>query len=304
MPYTAQITRSTPSCFLFMIDQSGSMQDVIDPTNVTPLSTPRVVDGRTYTHTANGRTKAIAVSDVINRFLMNLVLRCTREEGVRNFFDVGIIGYSGHGSSMKAGSVLGGALEDRDLVPISDLANNPMRIEEKNKKVEDGSGGLVNQKVKFPIWIEPYAQGGTPMSSGFNIAKEILEKWVDAHSSSFPPILINITDGEWTDNDPSGIVSQIRDLSTEDGNVLVFNIHFSADDGKPIEFPDSEDVLTNDYARNLFQISSVLPAQVVSAAKTNGYQVNEFSRGFAYNADLTQLIQFIDIGTSNTQSLR
>ena len=52
MPYTAEISRANPSCFLFLIDQSGSMQDVMDPSNVQPMDAPMTVDGRTYTHTA------------------------------------------------------------------------------------------------------------------------------------------------------------------------------------------------------------------------------------------------------------
>ena len=30
MAYSAEISRSNPSCFLFLIDQSGSMQDAVD----------------------------------------------------------------------------------------------------------------------------------------------------------------------------------------------------------------------------------------------------------------------------------
>ena len=304
MPYTAQINRANPSCFIFLIDQSGSMQDVMDPTNIVPMQSPYTIDGRTYTHTANGRTKASVVSDALNRFLMNLVLRCTREDGVRDYFDIGVIGYGGQGSNAGAASAFGGNLAGKNLVPLSDIGKNPIRVEEKSKKVEDGAGGLVNQKFKIPIWLEPLAHGGTPMAEGFQLAKDLLDPWVQNHPDCFPPIIINITDGEWTGEEPNNIVSEITNLSTSDGNVLVFNIHISADGGKPNEFPSKEDELTNDFAKQLFRISSVLPAQVTSAAKLAGYAVNEFTRGFVFNADMTQLVQFIDIGTSNTRDLR
>src|SRR5687768_2341443 len=87
------ITRDSPGLIVFAIDQSGSMQDVMDPTNVQAMATPQTIDGRTYTHTANGQTKAQAVSDAVNRLLQNLVNRCTRSDGVRDYFSVGVIGY-------------------------------------------------------------------------------------------------------------------------------------------------------------------------------------------------------------------
>jgi hypothetical protein len=90
MSYSAEISRHNPSCFLFLIDQSGSMEDVIDPTNVQQLDKPVQVDGRTYTHTAQGRTKAQGVADAINRLLYSLVLRCAKDDGVRDYYHIGV----------------------------------------------------------------------------------------------------------------------------------------------------------------------------------------------------------------------
>src|SRR5262245_1795216 len=137
MAYSAEISRSNPSCFLFVIDQSGSMDDVIP--------------GET------AKKKADGVADAINKLLQNLVIRCAKEEGVRDYFHVGVIGY---GASI--GPAFSGALSARDLVPISAIANSPARIEERSKKVDDGAGGLVEQKVRFPIWFDSTANGGTP----------------------------------------------------------------------------------------------------------------------------------------------
>src|SRR5688572_30324695 len=113
MSYSAEISRINPSCFLFVIDQSGSMQDVLDPTNLQALSTPQVIDGRTYTHTASGKTKSQAVSDAINRLLQNLVLKCAKSEGVRDYYHVGVIGYGA-----QVGPAFSGALAGRELVPV------------------------------------------------------------------------------------------------------------------------------------------------------------------------------------------
>jgi hypothetical protein len=297
MPYTAEISRLNPSCFLFLIDQSGSMQDVMDPTNVQAMDRPTVVDGRTYTHAAAGRTKAQGVADAINRLLQNLVIKCAKAEGVRNFYDVGVLGYGGASSGSEVGPAFSGSIAGRELVPISEIANYPARIEERPKKVDDGAGGLIDQKIKFPIWFDPVANGGTPMSQAMTKAKAILTDWVSRHPASFPPIVINITDGEWSDADPTPAADSIKGLATNDGSVLLFNIHISSNQSASVEFPDDESRLGDQYAKFLFRLSSFLPSYMQAIARQEGLPVSEMSRGFAFNADMVGLIRFIDIGT-------
>ena len=137
--YNAEISRTNPSCFLFLIDQSSSMQDVLDPTGVQVLDQPVVQDGRTYTHAGHGRTKGQAVADGINRLLQNLVIKCAKSEGVRDYYHVGVLGYG-----TTVGPAFSGPLAGRELAPIGDIATMPARVEERTKKVDDGAGGLVN----------------------------------------------------------------------------------------------------------------------------------------------------------------
>lgn len=292
MPYSAEISRANPSCFLFLIDQSGSMQDVLDPTNVQAMDKPTVVDGRTYTHTASGRTKAQGVADAINRLLQNIVIKCAKSEGIRDYYHVGVIGY-GH----NVGPAFSGPLAGQELVPISDIANSPARIDERTKKVDDGAGGLVDQTIKFPIWFDPVANGGTPMCKALTTAESILATWIQQHLASFPPIVINITDGEATDGDPILAAESIKSLATNDGGVLLFNIHLSSQSGTPIEFPDSDSALPDKFAKLLFQLSSLLPTYMQGIARQEGIPVSESSRGFSFNADMVSVIRFLDIGT-------
>lgn len=297
MAYSAEISRSNPSAFVFLIDQSGSMQEVMQPTGVQPLERPVVVDGKTYTQGATGKTKAQVVADAINRLLTNLIIKCTKSEGVRDYFNVGVIGYGGDNTANKVGPAFAGTLAGRDLVPISEIANAPARIDERPKKVDDGAGGLVEQKVKFPIWFDAVASGGTPMCQALSRAQTIMSAWVAQHSASFPPVVINITDGESTDGDPSTVGEQIKGLSTSDGNVLLFNIHISSREGAEVQFPDTDAALPDDNAKLLFRTSSLLPASMQAIARQEGIAVTEMSRGFAFNADLVTLIRFLDIGT-------
>src|SRR2546425_12428091 len=93
MPYQAEISRDNPTCFLFVIDQSGSMDE----------------------RTESGRSKAQFVADVLNKTLYTLVTNCSKADGIRNYFDVGVIAYGGS----EVGTGFGGALSGNIIHPIS-----------------------------------------------------------------------------------------------------------------------------------------------------------------------------------------
>lgn len=271
MPYIAEISRAHPSCFLFLIDQSKSMEN---PFGV-----------------GAGKRKADGVADAINRLLQNLVIKCAKGEGINDYYVVGVIGYG-----KSVGPAFGGALNGQFLVPISEVANCPMRVEERTKKVDDGAGGLVDQTIKFPVWFEPVADNGTPMAEAFKQAHNVLESWVTKHPETYPPIVINITDGEYN-TDPTKEAQTLTALSTQDGNVLLFNCHISGFNAAPIVFPDTDAGLPDTWARKLFALSSPLPDNMSAAAQSEGYGIGGGARGFAFNADLVELIRFLDIGT-------
>jgi hypothetical protein len=296
MAYSAEISRSNPSCFLFLIDQSGSMQDFLTAAGGSAPDRPLSGDGPAVAP-ASGRTKAQGVADAVNRLLQNLVIKCAKSEGVRDYYHVGVLGYGGDMSANRVESAFSGALSGRELVAISEIANSPARIDERTKKIDDGAGGLVDQKIKFPIWFEPVANGGTPMCQAFTRAHAILQTWIGQHSASFPPIVIHITDGESTDGDPSAAAEMLKSLATNDGSCLLFNIHISSKGSAPIEFPDSDASLPDEFSRLLFGMSSSLPTYMQSMARQEGIPATESTRGFVFNADMVAVIRFLDIGT-------
>ncbi len=284
MPYTAEISRSNPSCFLFLIDQSGSMED--------PIPSPPSSGSDGPAPSAPTRTKAQGVADAINRLLQNLVIKCAKSEGVRDYYYVGVLGYGG-----KVNPAFSGALAGKELVPISEIANSPARVEERTKKIDDGAGGLVDQTIKFPIWFDAISNGGTPMCEALTRAHQILSEWLAQHPGCFPPIVINITDGESTDGDPTAPATRLQDLTSDDGNLLLFNLHLSSQSALPIEFPDSEGGLPDKHAQLLFRMSSLLPEYMRGIAQQEGFPVTDQTRGFVFNADMVSVIRFLDIGT-------
>jgi len=274
MAYTAEISRQNPSCFLFLIDQSGSMSDNIS---------------------GQGKSKAQAVADAINKLLSNLTIQCAKSEGVRDYYHVGVVGY---GSSV--GVAFSGELAGKELAPISDIANFPARIEERSKKVDDGAGGLIDQTVKFPIWFDPTANGGTPMTQAFAKANQVIDTWLAQYPDCFPPTVIHITDGESTDGDPKEEVEKLVSKSSSDGNVLLFNFHLSSNpNAKTLEFPNNNELLPDKYAQMLFDSASLLtPFMIEVAQKEYAYlNVTPNSYGFILNGDAALLIAALDIGT-------
>src|SRR5207253_2353747 len=104
--------------------------------------------------------------------------------------------------------------------------------------------------------------------------------------------------------DPEPVAYEIRDLRTQDGGVLLFNLHISSSNSQPVAFPDRDDMLADESARRLFRMSSILPPQFVAAARENRINLSERSRGFVFNADLEWVIHFLDIGTRVDKNLR
>ncbi|MHC4419086.1 MAG: VWA domain-containing protein [Planctomycetota bacterium] len=274
MPYSAEISRDNPSCFLFLVDQSTSMEEEVAAGDAT-------------------QQKATGVADTMNRWLQELSIKCAKSDGVRDYYHVGVIGYG-----KKVGPALNTASNGQPMVPISQIADNPSRLEERTKKMPDGAGGMTEQTIRFPVWFDPIADGGTPMCRAAGEAEAILQDWLTQHPDCYPPIVIHITDGEATDGDPTERIRNLTTMSSTDGNVMLFNIHLSANpNASPISFPDSADDLPDDYARMLFETASPLTPTMRALAKEHGFSPSESARSFVLNADMVLLVQAIDIGT-------
>jgi hypothetical protein len=272
--YSAEISRKNPTCIMFLLDQSYSMNDA-------------------FAGEAGSR-KADAAAEAINDLLLRLILRCTKGVGEpRNYFDVGVIGY---GAARGFGPSLGGALKGSALVSISKLADNPLRVEKRMEKKSDGSGGQVEVPRKFPVWFDPVAEANTPMAEAMQYAHKVLKRWVAENTQSFPPLVINITDG-MPNADPTAAAGALTGLSVNDGNILLYNLHLSSLPQEPILFPAESSGLPDEFARMLFGISSVFPEKIRQEFENDGYRLDRSARGFVFNSNPEAMIRFLDIGT-------
>ncbi len=277
--YTAEINRRQPAFLLLLVDQSYSMSEPWD---------------------GEGKSKAEMLALTVNRLLGNAVLLCTKgDDRIHDYFEVGVIGYGG-----DVTLALHGATPDRPVLPIGEVGRNPRRLDQVMRKMSDGAGGIIQAPLTVPVWIDPVTNGNTPMTKAFDAAEQVVRAWCELHPTSFPPIVVNITDGVSTDGDPAPVAARLRSARTDDGHALLFNVHLPTVDPHkrhvpPLEvvFPNSAEALPDDNAAHLFAMSSELPVPMAEAASAAGYAVRPGARGFLYNAQPTSVVDFLDIGT-------
>jgi hypothetical protein len=272
-----------PGCLIFLLDQSGSMAEQFGPKQA----------GR-------GRLKCDMVATILNSLLdemikTNIIPRSDGSVDVRPRADIAILGYEGN----WIGSALAGPLADRNFVSLPELQRNPVDIVMYRRKDIDDTGAVIEVEIPFPIWVRPKAGGGTPMCAALRWARDLAEQWTITHLDSYPPLVINVTDGAPTDGDPLELARELNQIRTNDGNTLLFNVHLSEHDIAPVMFPASKSDLPNDkYARMLFDLSSVIPdTSRYLLQSLLGRFVPPSSRGLIFNGDAISLRYMFNFAT-------
>lgn len=282
--YFQPITRKQPTACVIAIDCSASMQNIVE-------------FGGTKV------PKSHAVSMVANLLLHELILRATREEGVRHYYDVAVLGYNG----IRIESLLGG---DKELVPIDELAAREPEIRKVKYQTTTADGTPSQAIYSYKSWFDSYAVGLTPMNEMLDYATHLLDGWCrkPEHADSFPPMVINITDGEATDGFDHKLLEsamRLRELSTSDGNVLLMTIHISSTpQSNAVIFPTRDEVPSDIYARMMADMSSELPPcfdrKVLSMRRLKERPEKPFL-AMAFNIVPYAMFNIIDIGTRTTR---
>ncbi len=230
------------------------------------------------------KRKSEAAAAAVNGAILSLIAKSMKGESLpRDYFSVAVIGY---------GSDVGSAIcGEPGLVPISKLATMHVGEDENHN----------------PMFVLPNHEGSrTRMATAFYEAGKLLRPWVESHSTSFPPIVINVSDGMDNDkNPPQGETpktwaERLGTLSTQAGNLVFFNVALAKEGGSSgasVVFPTSDVDIDNPYGRFLFEISSPLHDVMVEYADMPGTTVTSDSRAFAFNAGMNELASLLDIGT-------
>lgn len=281
VPYTAQITRNTPTAFIFLVDHSVSMQQM------TTLYGEKM-------------TMAEAAARIVNSQINELVLRCVKMEDTRHYYDIAVVGYG-----EEAYSGWQGALEGRGFVTPEELKNNPFTKITVRKETRTRKGVQVKEAEQVQ-WVSARHDGSwTHYHKAFDYVRDLLADWmIDHHEKDcYPPTVIHITDGWFnhaTKDEVMQKANELKAMFTNDGNVIFFNIHFTANlNAKAVACPiNKEELDGNAYAEALFDMSSLLPERY---NKDIARCLNDPRPGrhvaMGVNADATTLIKLMDIGT-------
>jgi hypothetical protein len=122
--------------------------------------------------------------------------------------------------------------------------------------------------------------GSSDAARAFDQVEKLLQRELPLLHQSPAPLVCHMTDGDFTGDDPEGIVRRIMQMGTADGNVLVENI-FISDRILPDPIPNPKQWpgvgpstrLTSDYARKLRAMSSPLPESYRAVMLESGYEL-------------------------------
>lgn len=262
-----EISRKRPACLLFLIDQSASMSE------------PFV--GTQY-------SKSDAVALTINETIYRLLANCAPDGDVWDYFHIGALGYGGDSVTIA----FGGKLEGLVLATSSMIDASPRRMV--TRSIEQDGETLT---IKQPEWIVARAKGMTPMVQAIRKATEVVEEFCSDFPQSAPPIVLNLSDGEASDGEPVEAAAALTATGTELGRTRFFNLQLTATEVEPAKFPADPGPIKDKFARKLFDVSSELPAYMVSMAQKLGLDVAAGARGFCCNADMSTLVDFLEIGS-------
>lgn len=283
--YKARITRHNPAAIVVLVDQSGSMSE---QTTLYGAQT----------------TKAHAVASIVDMMIAELLMRCKCEGSYRDYFDIAILSYGGDG--------VHSLLTDEPSKPFvspSSLSQSYIDAIPVSKERLLPSGKSVISTVERKVWIAPVANGDTPMYEGLNSAYNVLSSWIARHRDSFPPMLFNITDGEASDASDTelrDIAQRLKELSTTDGSLLLFNIHISATTTvSSVMFPaDSSELSESKYAKLLYDMSSTLPSIYNDYINSlSGRSDDRPLRCCSFNTDMNKLMGILNIGSASINIL-
>lgn len=297
--YSENFSRQKRGLLVFLLDQSGSMNE------------PVIMQGYKLTLTQ-------MASSVLNSILVAVIDNASFDTSTgrrKNYCDIIIFGY---GDNVKP------LLNVAEVpVPLPDLAEKPLGKQIVRKtKYDPIKGNYVTVDEEQPYWIVPLANSKwTEMALAVNKAHQAVQKWLMAdprRRASFPPIVINITDGRHNGkaagDDPVQEARKLRQLRTDDGAVLLFNCHITKSNTQPLSFPsDSAQIKSlnlpqaeQEGAKQLFDMSSEVPATMARRAQQlSGTTLLPGARGFIYNASGEDLIRFLSWGTLvNTEHYR
>lgn len=277
------ITCSSPALIIFTVDMSGSMSEKV-------------------LYEGNSMSKADVVSQIVNISITELIGKCCRGTEHKDYFNLIILGYCG----ITVTSLLEKYSPNGNyyVTPNDLLKSNVLPVTYVGQLFVDGKKVKVSRSSNEYVKLEAFHT--TPMYAALQEAYALAGKWCkEKGSTSVPPIVVNITDGEASDA-PDGqlldIADRIKGITTSRGKATFVNIHISKSiKDKVIIFPSSPDGLKDiRFAELLYDMSSELSEDVsktMSECTMSRWQNGTKLRAVAYNTSPSQLFNVLQIGS-------
>lgn len=283
--YSSRVTSTNPCAFVLLIDQSVSM------------------DADVETNSGELINKANYLSSIVNKFLEELILTCQKDKVIKEYFEILIIGYGRLNDDDESIVQISweGNLKNKTWVSVNELRNNPLRREKVSKPNPSKFGPRMLNEESI-VWIDPHAEGSTPMKEAFESCEKYLRDWVVNNPNSFPPMVFNITDGEANDIEEYyelvDASSKIKSISTNDGNALLFNMLLTDNSKSFTEFPTISErsrFEENEYELALFDASSIIPQSIKE--KVSYLNKSEDTKALVFGT-MFNVVNFLNVGTS------
>ena len=206
------------------------------------------------------KSKADSIATTLNSLLNQLTAVPDLE--------VAIAGYRGDsGSGADIGCRWAGSLKGKRFVSTAALAEAPLAVETRVRKVPAASG-VLEESIKFPIWYAPQLGGGIFPVLGYGYCRHLVVAGVAPQVAwSRPPLVISFV-GDLLSQQVEIAVERVQSLVTPGGSPLVFHVHLGGPAAsRPVVYPSNDVHLPPGPPCDVFRWSSVLPEYMIVALR-------------------------------------
>ncbi len=276
---------STAGCVLFLIDESAAMasdfpDDALTGPTSAPPGPPPVPGSPAAPVTASANSKAIRLATAVNAWI--------KRTAIHSAADIALIGYATDTEGGAAVSSRWGAgLSGRTWAPLPAVAGEPVRVEQRTRRLPPTAGGSAEQTVEFPVWLEPRTAGKAAQLAGWSRCVELLNEWSGYGVVSRRPVIVHVFGSTSADGNPQRVIEQLRQHPT---NPIILQVHLRTSRSvTPTLYPSNIFFLPAGGQKDLFKRCSPLPEEWKSALQSRKQAVQPQAVAMVYNARLSDV---------------
>ncbi|MGO9109375.1 MAG: hypothetical protein ACLP9L_09090 [Thermoguttaceae bacterium] len=242
------------------------------------------------------KSKAESIATALNSLLNQLA--------AVDDLEVAVAGYRGDpDGGANVGCRWGGALAGRRFVPARALADAPLVVESRVRRLGMPIPGAQEECVRFPIWYLPQLGASILPALGYSYCRHLVVAGTTPETVwSKPPLVISFV-GDLVPQEVDTAVERVLGLSSPGGPPLVFHVHLGGTAAGPaVLYPSSDFRLPPGPPCDLFRWSSALPNSMIAVLRGVQVPVSTGARGMIYNASVADLIRMLSLVRAYAQN--